>query len=204
MGRWAVSSREQIRCYYQSYGPNLHNHTAIRPDLCHYADLALLRSYALTDLEVRLTAHLPISPSARRLLYRFLNHPPRLFRRGFRDRRSRLAEGGLNRLPRLEQIRPGTIARVLVERLLPQLQLVLEVLEVLEVLTFERELRFACFESRSARVDLAPPRFHRRQQAVQRPLGVRHAPLGLRQHVFRNAQPARDRQTVGPARHALE
>src|SRR6266576_734392 len=119
MGRWAVSSREQIRCYYQSYGPNLHNHTAIRPDLCHYADLALLRSYALTDLEVRLTAHLPISPSARRLFNRLLHHAPRLFRGGFRDRGTCLAECRFDSLARFQEVSPSTVASVLVQRLLP-------------------------------------------------------------------------------------
>src|SRR6266478_6581733 len=173
MGRWAVSSREQIRCYYQSYGPNLHNHPAIRPDLCDDSDLALLRSYALTDFEVRLTAHLPISPSARRLFDRFLDHPPRLFRGGLGDRRSRLAERGLDRLPRLEQICPGAIARVFVERLLPQVQQVLHVLEVLEVLTFLVELRRARFKLRREGLHVPPARLHRCEQAVQRPLGVR-------------------------------
>src|SRR6266446_2508895 len=148
MGRWAVSSREQIRCYYQSYGPNLHNHPAIRPDLCHDSDLALLRSYALTDLEFRLTAHLPISPSARRLFDRLLHHPPCFFGRRLSHRRPRLPERRLDRLPRFEQVGSRPLARVLVHRLFPQVQLVLEVLEVLEVLTFERELRFARLESR--------------------------------------------------------
>ena len=196
MGWWAVSSREQIRCYYQSYGSNLHNHPAIRPDLCHYSDLALLRSHTLTDLEDRLTAHLPISPSARRLFNRLLHHPPRLFRGCFVYRRARLAERGLDSLPRLEQIGPGAIARVFIERLLPQVKLVLEILEVLEVLTFERELRFTRLESRCARVDVAPPRLHGREQAVQRSLGIGHPPLGLRQHVLGDAKPARDRQPV--------
>src|SRR6266446_442675 len=141
MGRWAVSSREQIRCYYQSYGPNLHNHPAIRPDLCDDSDLALLRSYALTDFEVRLTAHLPISPSARRLFDRLLHHPPRLFGCRLSHRRPRLPERRLDRLPRFEQVGPRPLARVLVHRLFPSAQLGLEGFEVGEVLTLHVELR---------------------------------------------------------------
>src|SRR2546423_11773053 len=118
MGRWAVSSREQIRCYYQAYGPNLHNHPAIRSDLCHYADFALLRAYALTDLEIRLTAHLPTSPAARRFLNRFLHHPPRLARRGLVHGGPRLPQRRLDRLARFEQIGPRPLTRVLIACLL--------------------------------------------------------------------------------------
>src|SRR6266550_2379321 len=140
MGRWAVSSREQIRCYYQSYGPNLHNHPAIRPDLCYYADLALLRSYALTDFEDRLPAHLPISPSARRLLYRLLHDPSRLFRRRLVHRGSRLAERRLDCLAGVEQVGSRFLSRVFVQHLLAEVKLVFEGLEVGEVLTLQVQL----------------------------------------------------------------